>query len=131
MATLSQSHRIPLLSQILILQIGAFMVYHLSLALVFDIRWVTLGLEHRFLVAINWCVEVTALHGPALVLVWIALRNLKYVVPILAVAGATAYSAYYWSYPVLTGFLYGLGQFDRFPEFLFSHVPGIDQYPPL
>lgn len=125
------ANQVSSISLLLFVQVGAFVVFHLSMALVFEIEWVKLTLKYDLLATLNWLVEMAALYVPIFVLVWGAFRIQKHIALLLVAAIGTAYSAYYWQYPMMTGFLYLLGQFDRFPEFLFGNMPGIDQYPAL
>ena len=115
----------------LTIQVAAFVVFHLSMALVFEIEWVKLTLDHRWLGTVNWLLKDATLYVPVALFIWLIFKP-RYSKPLLALmAAVTLYCAYYFSYPVLTGFLYALGQIDRWPTFLFDHMPGIDQYPPL
>lgn len=119
------------LTTMLSIQVAAFVVFHLSMALVFEIEWVKLTLDHRWLGTVNWLLKDATLYVPVALFIWLIFKS-RYSKPLLALMVAvTLYSAYYFSYPVLTGFLYALGQIDRWPTFLFDHMPGIDQYPPL
>lgn len=125
------TNRVSSILLLLITQVGAFVLFHLSMALVFEIEWVTLTLKFDLLGTLNWLVRMAALYVPIVVLVWGAFRLRHQTVLLLVMAIGTAYSAYSWHYPMLTGFLYLLGQFDRFPEFLFGNMPGIELYPPI
>lgn len=125
------TNQISSISLLLIAQVGAFVVFHLSMALVFEIEWVKLTLKFDLLATLNWLIKVATLYVPIAVLVWGAIRVRQHKALLLVTAIGTAYSVYYWQYPFLTGLLYFLGQFDRFPEFLFGNMPGIDQYPAL
>ncbi len=126
-----ETRQISSISLLLIIQVGAFVVFHLSMALVFEIEWVKLTLKLDLLATLNWLVKMAALYAPIFALAWGAFRIRQHKIILLVTAIGTAYSAYYWQYPMLTGFLYFFGQFDRFPEFLFENMPGIDQYPAL
>lgn len=115
----------------LTIQVIVFVVYHLSMALVFEIEWVKLTLVYDWLRVLNWFVRYTILYVQVAVFIWMMFQP-RYSKSLFAlIAVGTLYSTYYWQYPALTGFLYWLGQFDRYPDFLFGHMPGIDQYPPL
>lgn len=115
----------------LTIQVIVFVVYHLSMALVFEIEWVKLTLVYDWLRVLNWFVRYTILYVQVAVFIWMMFQP-RYSKSLFAlIAVGTLYSTYYWQYPALTGFLNWLGQFDRYPDFLFGHMPGIDQYPPL
>lgn len=125
------ANQVSSISLLLFVQVGAFVVFHLSMALVFEIEWVKLTLKFDLLATLNWLLKMASLYVPIFILAWGAFRVRKHRTLFLAAAIGTTYSAYYWQYPMMTGFLYLLGQFDRFPEFLFENMPGIDQYPAL
>jgi len=131
MQSAPKTHLFSGLTTIISIQVAAFFVFHLSMALVFEIEWVKLTLDHRWLGTTNWLLKDATLYVPVALFVWLIFKS-RYSKPLVALmAAVTLYSAYYFSYPVLTGFLYSLGQIDRWPTFLFDHMPGIDQYPPL
>lgn len=113
------------------IQVAAFVVFHLSMALVFEIEWVKLVLLHDWLGLLNWFVKLAALYVPVAVFIWMMFRPQYSKLFFALMAAGTLYSAYYWQYPVLTGFLFSLEQFERYPDFLFGNMPGIDQYPRL
>jgi hypothetical protein len=125
------TNQISSISLLLIVQVGAFVVFHFSMALVFELEWVKLTLKFDLLATLNWLVRMASLYVPIFVLAWGAFHIQGHRALLLATAIGTIFSAYYWQYPMMTGFLYLLGQFDRFPEFLFGNMPGIDQYPAL
>lgn len=127
MQIVPKAHLFSGLTTMLSIQVAAFVVFHLCLALVFEIEWVKLTLDHDWLRTVNWVLKDMALYAPVALFIWLGFKS-RYCKPLLAVmAAVTFYSAYYFSYPVLTGFLHGLGQFDRWPTFLFANMP---DYPP-
>lgn len=131
MQTAPKTHLLSGLTTMISIQVAAFVVFHLSMALVFEIEWVKLVLLYDWLGLLNWLVKLAALYVPVAVFIWMMFypRYSKLFFALMAVG--TLYSAYYLQYPALTGFLFFLEQFARYPDFLFGNMPGIDQYPPL
>lgn len=54
----------------LTIQVLVFVVYHLSMALVFEIEWVKLTLVYDWLRVLNWFVRYTILYVQVAVFFW-------------------------------------------------------------
>jgi len=113
------------------IQLIAFAVFHISIGLIFSTTWVSLAQSYDWLRIANHFIYQGALYLPMLIFALMMLRP-GHARNLLAVTAlGTLYSAYVWQYPMITGFLYSLGQFDSFPSYMLANMPGIDQYPPL
>lgn len=128
MQSVSKTHLFSGLTTMISIQVAAFIVFHLSMALVFENNWVKLTFDYRWLGTANWLLKDATLYAPVVVFVWLIFKSRYSKLLLACMAAVTLYSAYYFSYPVLTGFLYALDQIDRWPAFLFDHMP---DYPPI
>lgn len=119
------------LAVILSVHVAAFVIFHLCHALVFDIRFVRLQLEHRWIGDIIVTTSQTIRYLPSLLFLWMIFKTPHHRGLLALMALVALYSGHYYSYPLLTGFLYSIDQIDWYPTFLFDRMPGIAEYPPL
>lgn len=119
------------LTVILSVHVIAFVIFHLCHALIFDIRFVRIQLEHRWVGDVIVTTSQTVRYIPSLIFIWMIFKTAYHRGLLAIMALAALYSGHYYSYPLLTGFLYSIGQMDRYPTFLFDRMPGIEEYPPL
>lgn len=124
--------RISDLPVLLSVQLAAFTLFHLSQGLFFQIEFVRIVLVHEWVgKALILLGRVVFLYGPVIFFAWLIIWPGRNKVLLLGFIAITFYSAYFLHYPVVTGFLYLLGQFDSFPEFWFNNIPSISEYPSL
>jgi hypothetical protein len=117
------------LAIVLSTHVAAFVVFHLNIGLIFDMRFVRLILAYNWPMAIHTAIDFSTLYLPVAVFLRMAFSK-RYNVPLLLVmAGGTLYYASKWHYPILTAFLFTIGQFEMHGEFVIRNIPGLDQYP--
>jgi len=116
---------------LLSIQVLAFGAFHLSHGLIFEIEFVKLILIHGWITPLNYLFNQLALFGPIAVFGWMLRERRHNKILLISMACATFFSAYFWQYPALTGFLYALGQVDSYGMFLFANMPSIAEYPPI
>lgn len=110
---------------VLIVQVTAFVIYHIAMDLIFSIWFVRLMHLYDWLAAVNYLIFMAALYAPIAVFAWVAIRGRANKLLLAAMAAATGYSAYYWQYPLITGFQYSIGHFDRYSVFAIENVPAV------
>lgn len=110
--------------RLLTVQVAGFVLYHLNQEIIFNAAF------QRAILGKVWIGNAVAtfgswtwLFGPGLIFLWWAYRADKNRPLALGFAGVTFYCAYYLQYPVLTSFLYELGQIKRFPLWMMDNLP--------
>ncbi|MCT4555241.1 MAG: hypothetical protein N4A53_11170 [Pelagimonas sp.] len=117
------------LAIVLSTHVAAFVVFHLNIGLIFDMRFVRLIRAYDWPRDIYTIIHFLALYTPVAIFLRMVFSK-RYNVPLLLVmAGGTLYYAYKWHYPILTAFLFTIGQFEMHGEFVIRNMPGLDQYP--
>ncbi len=119
------------LSVLLAIQVGAFLVFHLNLALLFDVDFNNLMRAHEWPRTISISVHLAAQYAPIAIFLGLVFRGEINRVLSLAMAVSTFYYAYFWAYPLLTAFLFEIGQMEKFGEFFFDRLPLPSEYPEL
>lgn len=117
------------LTTLLSIQVAAFLLYHLNFALIFDIRFVRLMRVHDWLGVAHTILLFAALYVPVAAMVWMVFRGGHARGLALAMAGVTLWSAASLYYPLLTGVLHLIGQFDSAAMFAFENMPPLSEYP--
>lgn len=75
------------LTAMISIQVAAFVVFHLSMALVFEIEWVKLTLDHDWLRTVNWLLRDMTLYAPVAMFVWLGFKS-RYSKPLVALMAA-------------------------------------------
>ena len=129
MKAAAHKHFLLTLTLVLSTHVAAFVVFHLNVGLIFDMRFVRLVLAHDWPMLVHNIIDILALYLPAVFFVWMLFTK-RYNAPLLLImAGGTLYYAYKWHYPILTAFLFTIGQFETHGAFVIGNMPGLDQYP--
>lgn len=113
----------PTLSWALSVQVWAFVLFHLTVALFSHVGFARVVAEHGWVGDAAYVIgRLGALYGPVLLYGWACFNPAANKAMMLGFAIVTLASAYVLIYPVLTGLLQLLGQFDVFGEFWFEHL---------
>ena len=111
------------LPRLITVQVAGFVLYHLNQEILFNAAFQRLTLENQW---IGSCIATfgswTWLFGPGIIILWWAYKGACSRPMALGFAGVTFYCAYSLQYPVLTSFLYQLGQIDRFSLWMIENV---------
>lgn len=129
METTARNTFLQTLLIVLAVHVTAFVIYHLTVGLIFDIRFVHMRLEHEWLGTVHTTLHLLALYAPIGVFVWMALTKRYNILLLLVMGAATVYCADRRLYPLMTAFLVEIGQFETQGEFIMGNIPGLDQYP--
>lgn len=114
------------LPRLLTVQVAGFVLYHLNQEILFSVTFERAILEHQWIGnAVATFGSWTWLFGPGVIILWWAYRADRNRLLALGFSGVTFYCAYYLQYPVLTSFLYQLGQIERFPLWMMDNVPSL------
>lgn len=117
------------LTTLLSIQVAAFLLFHLNFALIFDIRFIRIMQIHDWLGVAHSILLFATLYVPVAAMVWMIFRGGHARGLVLAMAGVTLWSAASLYYPLLTGVLHLIGQFDRAAVFAFESMPPLSDYP--
>lgn len=129
METIIRKSFLQTLLIVLAVHVTAFVLFHLHAGLLFDIRFVHLRLEHRWLGTIVATMNFLALYAPIGIFAWMAFTK-RYNIPLLLLmVVVTMYCSDRRLYPVMTSFLVEIGQFETQGNFIMGNIPGLDQYP--
>lgn len=129
METTARNTFLQTLLIVLAVHVTAFVLYHLSVRFIFDMRFVHIRLEHEWLGTVYTTLHLLALYAPIGVFVWMAFTK-RYNIPLLLlVTVVTMYCSNHRLYPLMTAFLVEIGQFETQGEFIMGNIPGLDQYP--
>lgn len=114
------------LPRLLTVQVAGFVLYHLNQGILFSVTFERAILEHQWIGSyVATFGSGTWLFGPCAVFLWWAYRADRNRPLALGFAGITFYCAYYLQYPVLTSFLYQLGQMKRFSLWMMDNMPSL------
>lgn len=129
MQTAPKTHLLSGLTTMLSVQVAAFVVFHLSAGLIFQVEFVRLILAYEWPRYIYTGSHLLALYIPTLIFLrMLAQSRFSKPLLLLMIVG-TSYYAYRWHYPILTAFLFEIGQFDRHGIFVFENMPDMPEYP--
>lgn len=112
------------LPRLITVQVAGFVFFHLNQEIIFNAAF------QRAILGKVWIGNAIAsfgswtwLFGPGVIILWWAYTADSNRLLALVFAGVTFYCAYYLQYPVLTSFLYMLGQIERFPLWMMNNIP--------
>ena len=112
------------LPRLITVTVAGFVLYHLNQQILFTPSF------QRAIYELEWigsCIATfgswTWLFGPGFVFLWWSYKGVCNRPLALGFAGVTFYCAYSLQYPVLTSFLYSLGQIEQFPLWMFGNMP--------
>lgn len=131
MQIVPKAHLFSGLTTMLSIQMVAFVVFHLSAGLIFEIEFVTLILAYEWPRYIYTGTHLFALYLPILIFLCMLFRSSFSKPMLLVMIMGTFYYAYRWHYPILTAFLFEIGQFDMHGIFVMENMPSISEYPEL
>ena len=129
METTARNTFLQTLLIVLAVHVTAFVIFHLNVGLIFDMWFVRLILAYEWPRSVYAVTHFLALYLPVAVFVWMAFSKRHNIPLLLTMIVITGYYAYRWHYPILTSFLFEIGQFETHGEFVMGNMPGLDQYP--
>ncbi|UWQ05150.1 hypothetical protein [Aliiroseovarius crassostreae] len=122
----------PNLHWALAILVVSFVGFHLSKAvllsvsfqrLTFDMGWIPGILENL--------TRYSLTYGVGCLFAWVAYRSPEHGLSTACAAALCFVAAFEFNYPVLTAFLFQLGQFDSYPMFVMDRIPVYDEiFPP-
>jgi len=122
-----KTHRIDL-PRLITVQVAGFVLYHLNQEIIFNATF------QRAILGKVWIGNAVAsfgswtwLYGPGVVVLWWAYKGACHRLLAFGFAGVTFYCAYYLQYPVLTSFLYELGQIKRFSLWMMDNAAPLSE----
>lgn len=120
-----QSPILPTLNAILYIQVGAFILFHLLHGVIYTETYVCFESTNRWFGDIIFIGYQLALFVPAALMVLLAAKAGYSALLFLPFALASLYVGYEWQYPLLTGFLQGIGHIESYSAFLFDRLPSV------
>ena len=116
------------LPRLITVQVVGFVLYHLNQENIFNAAF------QRAILGKVWIGNAVAtfgswtwLYGPGVIILWWAIKGACNRAVGLSLAGLTFYCAYYLQYPILTSFLYELGQIKRFSLWMMDNAAPLSE----
>lgn len=129
MDTPAEKTLLPTLKIVLSVHVFAFIVFHLNVGLIFDMRFVRLMLAYEWPTVTYRIMHFSALYLPAATFIWMIFTKRYSLLLLLVMTAVTVYYASKWHYPILTSFLFTIDQFETHGDFVIGRIPGLEQYP--
>ncbi len=113
------------LSVLLAIQVGAFVLFHLNLGLLFDPTFSRLIAAYDWPYLLYYIFDKAILLLPSLASIWIWSLMRRRAWLFVGICLASLLSAIFWHYPLITGVLFALGHIDPHGRFLVENLPSL------